>query len=499
MTRRKVERALELALAGDVAEARRAVGDVPVNFLRKKLSSELGRADERGRSARAVWNAVGLTPPAPAEPDGADAQPAPADRSLPLDSPKRLLRLPPTLELEKPESFLANLRDVEAESVMVDLDELRTAQVWSLVGLATLIRHNGGPKVELVGSRYSPAARFAHAVGLQEVSRGVTPSQAAEPERTYPLTRVTRIEAIEQAASRISKLMVASDEESRRTLYYVLVELLRNVVQHSGDPLGGVVAAQRMDVGQGYSRPVIQVAVGDAGIGILASLQEHHPELAHPEAAVTKALEPHVSGTFSEGRSGSRYNAGMGLFFISEMAKLTAGRLVVATRGAALYLAGDVEGREGHDLRFIKPPGTGFPGTLVAFELPLAEVKDHESLIEVVRERAYTRTPKATSRRWLRLGAPPPGVPTFAVAHLVENTVEAEELATSELQRRILERSPVALDFRGIEVCTQSFLHSLLYETLRLAWAKQVEVYAVNAAPAVLSGLRLVDNYAISG
>ncbi len=36
---------------------------------------------------------------------------------------------------------------------------------------------------------------------------------------------------------------------------------------------------------------------------------------------MTKALEPHVSGTFAEGHTGSKYNAGMGLFFISDRAR----------------------------------------------------------------------------------------------------------------------------------------------------------------------------------
>lgn len=165
----------------------------------------------------------------------------------------------------------------------------------------------------------------------------------------------------------------------------------------------------------------------------------------------------------------------------------------------ALYLHGDLEGREDHELRFVKPRGTGFPGTLVAFELPLDAVADHDALIDTIREKAYLRTPQATSKSWLILDDPPPAVARFAVDHLTENTIEAEQLARDELQRRILARTSVALDFRGIEVCTQSFLHALLYETLRLAWAMQVEVYATNASPAVVSGLKLVENYALAG
>jgi len=51
-----------------------------------------------------------------------------------------------------------------------------------------------------------------------------------------------------------------------------------------------------------------------------------------------RALEPHGSGAFPEGETGSGENAGMGLFFISEMAKATDGRMLLAARGATYFL-----------------------------------------------------------------------------------------------------------------------------------------------------------------
>src|SRR5262249_23275038 len=137
------------------------------------------------------------------------------------------------------------------------------------------------------------------------------------------------------------------------------------------DPLGGIVAAQRNDRGRNSDRPFIQVAVADGGIGIQESLLPLHKTLTDPREALVKALEPHISGTFEEGESGSAQNAGMGLFFISEMTKLVGGRLLIASRGAALVLEGmlGVEEGESHHLRFLER-GLGFNGTLVAFEMP---------------------------------------------------------------------------------------------------------------------------------
>ncbi len=55
------------------------------------------------------------------------------------------------------------------------------------------------------------------------------------------------------------------------------------------------------------------------------------------------------------------------------------------------------------------------------------------------------------------------------------------------------------LNFDGIDVCTQSYVHALLFEPLRVAWALKVPVYVKNAAPAVRSTLSLLENYALAG
>jgi hypothetical protein len=56
----------------------------------------------------------------------------------------------------------------------------------------------------------------------------------------------------------------------------------------------------------------------------------------------------------------------------------------------------------------------------------------------------------------------------------------------------------VALDFRNLRVCTQSFLHAL-HETVRLAWARKVPVFVVHATPAVQAQLEFVEGYSLGG
>ena len=490
MSKAKVSEAIRRWADGDQAAAAALLANVAPEFVRKRLRHLISTGSE-GDAALALWDAVvGAERPAVGKPTQAGPRPlSPAEiDELPL------ITMPSAVFLDRPESFLQPLPD--EGPFRIDLEAIDVLQVWALVGLAALSRRNGRPTAHIASRAEAGAARFARALGLEDVIAGTSAGVTAEPRRTVKLDRIQRYDQIERAAARIARLIFQDDEESRRTLQYVVIELLRNAVQHSEDPLGGVVAAQLMDQ---YQRPAVQVAVADAGIGVQRALSTHHPDVSDAGEALEKAIQPHISGTFHEGRTGSLQNAGMGLFFISEMAKLTAGRLVIASRGATLSLQGDLQGLEQHRLSLLQPKGTGFPGTLVAFELPVDEVQDHDALLESVRQRARDRLPGRQTGELIVYEHPPPGVPLLLVRVFAEDTSIAERKAAEELKPRIVREEAVAFDFEGIDVCTQSFLHSLLYQVLRLAWALGVPIYVVNTSPAVRSGLALVEGYALRG
>jgi hypothetical protein len=80
-----------------------------------------------------------------------------------------------------------------------------------------------------------------------------------------------------------------------------------------------------------------------------------------------------------------------------------------------------------------------------------------------------------------------------------EDTAAAHAFASTALEPRLLRREPVTLDFTNLRVCTQSFLHALLHESVRLAWARKVPLFVVNAAPAVRAQLELVESYSLGG
>jgi hypothetical protein len=420
-----------------------------------------------------------------------------------MDAPHRMT-------LDEPEPLLRWLSSTPPPS-SISLDNAEVAEIWGLVALAALARaRQWDPKTGAVrghqpiqvdvGTEHH-VSRFAHAVGFRDATIGTSPITEGVPGRTVKITRIRRFEQIEPTAGKIGKLLVSDDSllDVRRTLSYVVIELLRNVVQHSRDPLGGVVAAQRNDRGRSRDRPVIQVAVADSGIGVPEHLKLQHPSLTEPEEALDKALWPHFSGTFEEGLTGTQENAGMGLFFIAEMAKLLAGELLIASRGATLLLKGDPSFNERHELRFLKPQGTGYPGTLVAFELPYNEALDYDSLIERIRERAQARTPQRAVHKWIRYDIPRVKTQRFIVRIAAEDTGAAVRFSRENLLPRIMERRAIELDFSDIDICTQSFLHSLLYEPLRIAWALRVPIYVAHIKPGVRSNLELLQNYALGG
>lgn len=279
--------------------------------------------------------------------------------------------------------------------------------------------------------------------------------------------------------------------EARHAVYMSLVELLRNVVQHSRATSSFGTSHRRWQ----SERQFAQIAVADNGIGIFESLKGHHPTLTDARAALDKALWPHISGTFDEGLTGSGENAGLGLFMIAEMTKLIGGRLLIATRGATLSLVGDPDDVEKHTLTFLDAE---YPGTLVVFDIPVEQVHDFDGILEKIRERVKERTPKRATHQWLKFEDPNSGIARFTIG-ASENTHDALEVARTKLRPVVFDGKSFVLDFADVEVCTQSFLHALLYEVLRLAWATKTPIYVVNAKPAVRSGLELLENYAMGG
>ena len=404
----------------------------------------------------------------------------------------------PRLTLDDPAGFVAWLGEVRKRG-SVSLDDVDVAQVFAIAAVAALARHDSREFLLLENSGTTGASRFAHAVGIEEIVAGGVEREPLERDRTVSLTRVKGRAAVVSVAPKIVDLLLprSTSSDAADLFHFVLVELLRNVVQHSQDSAGGIVVAQHNDAGPYAGAPALQVAVVDNGIGIFEALRRKHPAIRSPAEALMRAFEPHVSGTFAEGGSGTVENAGLGLFFVSEMAKMTRGRLFVASRGATYFL--DRSGSPNSQPVITNGAAPDYPGTLVAFETALGQVRSYERVVRDIHELARERTPKRLTHHWLRFEEPPQDATPIVVNVAAEDTVAAQAFSAKVLEPRLMRRESIGLDFRNLRVCTQSFLHALLHESVRLAWALKVPVYILHATPAVRAQLEFVEAYSLGG
>jgi hypothetical protein len=136
---------------------------------------------------------------------------------------------------------------------------------------------------------------------------------------------------------------------------------------------------------------------------------------------------------------------------------------------------------------------------LVGFELPVNEVQDYDGLIEVIHQRAKQRTPKRIVNRWFRFEVPSADAKRFLVSVASEDTIAAQKFSEDCLQPLLIKRIPISLNFSNMNICTQSFLHALLFDAIRIAWARRTPIFIEQASIGIRSGLELLENYALGG
>jgi hypothetical protein len=90
----------------------------------------------------------------------------------------------------------------------------------------------------------------------------------------------------------------------------------------------------------------------------------------------------------------------------------------------------------------------------------------------------------------------PPGVDVFPVRERIGDVADASALG-EKLRARLAAGEPVVVDFSGIEIATQSFLHALLFHAVRVGWAMSARIHVTHASSAVRSGLDYLESYAL--
>lgn len=405
-------------------------------------------------------------------------------------------------DLKNADKFIDFINTAMGRRIVID--EFQIIEPWAILLLAAYGMSKKDEKIYIENNRTTKAAKFACAMGLDEILTDEKTFVKLQKDRTVRLSNIKEYEQIEPVAEKISRLIIADydkakkdkdyeSEDVRKIIRYVLVELMRNVIQHSYDPNGGLIVAQRMDKDD-PNNPHIQIAVSDCGIGILQSLRTSRKDITDPVVALERSLWPGYSGKFTEYQTGTAQNAGMGLFFVSEIAKLTAGKFFIASKGATLFIQGDPEFAGNNH---IEHSIISYEGTFASFEMPKKNVDDYDGLISRVQERARKVKDEKIAKHWIRFDIPKENFMEFVISVAAENTVKAEEFANNEIIPRIKNKQPLILNFTNIPICTQSFMHALIFNAVKIAYELKVPLYAKKATPTIIDSIKLVENYGL--
>jgi len=222
-----------------------------------------------------------------------------------------------------------------------------------------------------------------------------------EAGRFIPLTQIRSNEDLRTAIVDVIPLLHA-DPEIANPIRYLFSELVRNVLEHARSPVGAFVCAQ-------YYRNSERLSIGvaDAGIGIRASLAQHHRVTSAVEA-IALALQPGISG--ATGRiGGNESNAGAGLFFTKGIARLSRNYFIIYSDDCLFKLLRGPEGREPvlHTHPSDDPHWftTGLPewrGTVVGIDISVAPGTSFSSLLTEI-NKAYSLDVKKRKKAYYKM------------------------------------------------------------------------------------------------
>jgi len=310
----------------------------------------------------------------------------------------------------------------------------------------------------------SVAGAFLVQSGFFEVL-GEHPPEVVEerPDRTVRLTRISSSSEIAPFASRVMDILQIEDEELAGAVQYSLIELLRNVVQHSGSHGGGVAMAQYYP-----NTGLVELCVADMGVGVKATINEAYPEIDNSLKAIKLATLPHVSRTFGPSvYTAMRDNAGLGLFFIKQIASLSGGSFFLGSKDALIDIWGDKSGQQKKLYKLAR--NGGWPGTFAYLQLRRDTIGDFDSILTVCRRMA-AEARKYPAELALDFIEEVPEVEELVVVKVKEFEEDVEEAAKVRedlILPMIAKGTMVVLDFADVKFATQSFVHALMYKVIR--------------------------------
>jgi hypothetical protein len=352
-------------------------------------------------------------------------------------------------------------------NVTIDFREVNFIAPWAVTLLsayALWLNELRDRRVTALLNPDSIAGRYLIRTGFSELLGG--PSEDSSKlidHRMTKLTRITKSTEIPTFTTSVMQLLQIDDPEIEGAVKYSLVELLRNVLQHSRSSIGGVAMAQYYP-----NTGLVDLVVVDMGVGIKNTLQTKYKEIDNDLRAIKFATQPHVSGTFAPGAYAQmKENAGLGLFFIKQIVTLSGGGFLLGSGEFIGNIWGDREGKQQKVYR--RAAREGWMGTFAVIQLRRDTIADFDSVLRVCREQAEQarKDPTELSLDFLNDIPELEDLLIVKVIEFEENVEEAARIRDSVITPAINEGRMVVLDFSGIRFATQSFVHALMYKVLR--------------------------------
>lgn len=411
---------------------------------------------------------------------------------------RRIIGVPPTLIDKGLPLFFKGWDWVNdpGDEVVIDFSRVTFTAPWAISLFATYavwLREVRGKKVEVWIDETSEAGRFLARLGLRSLlGQEESTTRAVLPGRFAPLTRVATSDAIPAYADSVMRVLAIEDEEMAGAVQYSIVELLRNVVQHSRSRIGGIAFATYLP-----TAGMAEFVVADVGCGIRASLRERYPELTNDFAALRWAVLPHVSGTFAPGAYQSMANnAGLGLFFIREIVSRGCGSFFLGSGEMLADYWGNLNGSPGK--QYIESRTGGWRGTFALVQLRRDRIGEFGELLQRCREIAAAARKDPTELKLDFVDEVPDieGLIVIAVKPFEENVERAAEIRESIIIPALEEDKLVVLNFAGVRFATQSFAHACMYRILRDIPRAVTGLTIANATSATREAIRAVAAYA---
>ncbi len=181
-------------------------------------------------------------------------------------------------------------------------------------------------------------------------------------------------DVIEERSDKMAIVLSRGDEKLRRSLTFLLREMIRNVPEHSG--AGEVwICAQYW-----ASYQLVELALLDEGVGIKESLLQnpaYKKMISNDKKALVFALQPGISRSFSPADRNNNdddywRNSGYGLYMASELCANLGGSFIIASGNSAL------KRYKYYDRQKAQNIPTFFNGTVVQLRISTSEIANYE-------------------------------------------------------------------------------------------------------------------------